>query len=105
MQRLGQLDGRGLNLVAGEQRGGVVVGAVVDQEGHIRVAGGLDARGDAGGAEASRGGDSGALTGLWVVVFRLGAHCVLFFYFFKGVDVVLLSHGVPGGRCIKTLLR
>src|SRR5699024_5927451 len=86
VQRLGQLHGRGLDLVAGEQRGGVVVGAVVDQQGHVRVAGGLDARGNACSAEASRGGDAGTLSGCWVELFGLDDHCLLIFYFFIGVD-------------------
>jgi hypothetical protein len=50
-------DRRGLDPVAGEHRGGVVVGAVVDDERHVRSAGGLQAGGDARGPEAAWGGD------------------------------------------------
>ena len=44
---------------------------------------------------------AGALTGCWVVVFGLGAHCVLFFYFFKGVVAVGVLFGVWNGAVLR----
>src|SRR5699024_3230219 len=47
----------GLDPVGGEHRGGGVTGAVVDDEGEIDGAGGLQAGGETDGAEAAGGGD------------------------------------------------
>ena len=52
-----QVTGAASTRLLGEDRGGVVVGAVVDDERDVGAAGGLQARGDARGPEAAWGGD------------------------------------------------
>ena len=52
-----QMTGAASTRLLGEHGGRVVVGAVVDDEGDVGAAGGLQAGGDAGGPEAARGGD------------------------------------------------
>ena len=53
---------RGLDPVAGEHGRRVVAGPVVDDEGHVGPAAGLEAGGGTGGAEAGGGGDAHGAT-------------------------------------------
>jgi hypothetical protein len=59
----GVLDRGGEDLVTGEKGGGGELGAVVDDEGEVGVAGGLDACGGGGGPETGGCGHTGRVLG------------------------------------------